>query len=92
MQYEFAASGGLRPAGIAFEIGGGERQAIAWLGATLAQHCAHVAFALQVAHGRAHLMARGEKLQDAMAADKARPAGDQNHAHRNVLLAIVPSQ
>src|ERR1700722_4271937 len=35
-------------------------------------------------------MAGGEKLQDAMAADKARPAGDQNHAHRSVLLGIAP--
>ena len=60
VQHVLAAGDGRRPARVGFEIGGDERQAIARLGAALLEHRAHVGLALQAAHGRAHLMARGQ--------------------------------
>jgi hypothetical protein len=36
------------------------------------------AVAFPAAHGGAHLMSRGEQLQDGVPADKAQSAGDQN--------------
>ncbi len=86
MQHVLAAGDGFRPARVVFEIGGDEGQAIARLGAAFLQHGAHVALALQAPHRGAHLMARGQELQDAMAADEARPAGHQNCAHFRLLI------
>ena len=75
MQHVFAASDGLRPACVVFEIGSEEGQAIARLGSAFRQNGAHVAFALQIPHSGADVMACGQKLQDAMTADETRPAG-----------------
>ena len=70
MQNVFATGDGLRPACVVFQIGGEEGQAIAWVRAAFFQHGADVGFALQASHRGAHLMAGGEKLQDAMATDE----------------------
>ena len=91
MQDVFTAGDRSRPAGVAFEISGNERQAITRLGAALPQQCAHVALAPEIADRGAHLMAGGQKLQDAMAADEARPAGDQNCAHRCLPFCALPT-
>src|ERR1700722_1784502 len=85
MQYKLAASDGLGPARVVFEIGGDKGQAIARLGAAFLEHRAYVALALQTPYGGAHLMARGQELEDGMAGDEARPAGNQNCAHRGFL-------
>jgi hypothetical protein len=82
VQHVLAAGDSARPARIAFEIGGEERQAIARLGATFLQHRAYVILALQAANRGVYLMASRQELQDAMAADEARSAGNQNCAHR----------
>ena len=95
VQHIFATRHGLRPARVAAKISGDEGQAITRRGAAFLQQRAQVALALQAAHGGAHLMARGQQLQDAMAADEARPAGDQDCADRRLPLrfqtAIVVS-
>ena len=71
MQHEIAAGHRLRPAGIGLQVGGGERQRVAGFSSANFQHRAYVAFALQVSYRGADLMARGEELQNGMAADKA---------------------
>ena len=71
MQHIVAAGDGFRPARVVCEIGGYERQAIAGFSSAHFQHRAYVAFALQVSYRGADLMARGEELQNGMAADKA---------------------
>jgi hypothetical protein len=48
---------------------------------TFLEHRRHLALALEVADGRLHLMARGQKLKDGMRTDKLRPARHQNCAH-----------
>jgi hypothetical protein len=63
VQHVLADGDGFRPARIPFEIGGDEGQAIARLGATLIQHGAHVALALQGAYCSAYLMSRGQELR-----------------------------
>ena len=65
----------MRPAVVAGQVGGRERQPIGVLHPALLQHRAHVAFARQIAHGRTDLVPGGQELHDAVTADKARPAG-----------------
>ena len=86
VEHVVAAGDRLGPARIVFEIGGDEGQAIARLGASLLQHGAHVTGAIQVPHRGAHLVARLQELQDAVAADEPRAAGNQNGAHRRLIL------
>ncbi|MFK4485532.1 hypothetical protein ABIA45_000610 [Bradyrhizobium sp. USDA 336] len=47
-----------------------------------------IGLALRPAHRRPHGMAGGQKLQDDMDADEARPAGDQNSAHDPLSLRL----
>src|SRR5262249_20189079 len=48
----------------------------------LLQHGAYVSLSPRAPHRGAHLMARGQKLQDAVAADETRPAGHEDGGHR----------
>lgn len=52
----------------------------------LAQHRQHVVPTIGPAYRRPHGMARGQKLQDDVNADEARPAGHQNSAHCQIPL------
>ncbi len=81
VQNVVAARGGFTPAGVTGEIGREQRQALARLDTRLPEHGAHVRLAIEAAHRGAHLMARGQELRDAMAADKAGSAGHQHKAH-----------
>jgi hypothetical protein len=93
MQHALAAVNGLCPARVADEIGGDEGQAVGRFGSTLLEQGANVTLALQAPDRRAHLMARRQELQDAMAADEARTAGHQNGAHWSIsalkILSLV---
>jgi hypothetical protein len=82
VQHVLAALDRLGPSGVVLEIRSEEGQTAAGLGATLLQKRAHVVLTLEVSYRRAHLMARGQELQDGVAADEARAAGYQNCAHR----------
>jgi hypothetical protein len=60
----------------------GQGQTLADLaGAALAQHGAHIAFALEVAKRGARLMPSRQQLEQTMGADKSRAPGDQNARH-----------
>ncbi len=86
VQHVLTAGDGFRPARVVFEIGGDEGQAMARVGAAFLQHGAHVGLALQAAYRGTHLMASGQELQDGMAANEARSAGNQNCAPRLLLI------
>ena len=58
MQDEVAAGDRLRPARVAFEVGGGEGEPVAGFGARALQQRAHLGLAREIADGRADLMAR----------------------------------
>ncbi len=89
MQHVVAAGDGFGPAGVFLEIGGDEAQAIAGISTGFLEGGAHAAFAIHTPYGRAHLMARGQELEDRVAADEARAAGDQDFAH--VERVITPT-
>jgi hypothetical protein len=82
VQYTFAAGDGFRPASIGFEISSDEGQAIARLGPAFPQHGAHRILAVQISNRGAHVMARGQQLQNGMAANETGASGNQNCAHR----------
>src|SRR6185437_6633530 len=71
-----------RPALVALEVGLGEAEPRARFGAALLQHGANRDLALQAAHRGAHLVARRQQLQDAVAADETTSARHQYLAHR----------
>ncbi len=76
MQHICATFHGLRPTVVAHEIGCGKREGVTGLNAALTHHRAHVRFARERTHGRAHAIALLQQLNDAVRADKARTAGD----------------
>src|SRR5208337_4635977 len=86
VQHVLAPGNGFPPTRVVYEIGGEEGQAIARLSPAFPQQSAHVALALQAAYGGAHLMPRGQQLQNGMASDEARPAGNKNCAHPASLI------
>ncbi len=91
MENVFAAGDGCWPPLIAFQIGGDERQAIGRNRAAFLQHGAHLPLTRQVPHRGAYLMAGGQELHDAMAADEARPAGHQDGAQLLLLNSRTKS-
>ncbi len=80
MQHVVATRGGFRPARIVFEIRGEKTQAASRVRAGAPKHGANVGFAFEIAHCGAHVMARVEKLKQAMARDEAGAARDQDGA------------
>ncbi len=70
MKHILATGYRLCPACVIYEIGGHKRKLIARIGAAVFQHSAYIAFALQAPYRGPYLVARREKLDDGMAADK----------------------
>ena len=81
MKHIVATRDGVRPSAVILKISGEETQPVARIRAAFLEHGAHIGFALQMTHRRAHLMAGGQELQNGVAADKPGSAGDQNSVH-----------
>jgi hypothetical protein len=79
---------GFRPAGVVFQFGGEEGQAITRPHATLLQPSADIAFSPQAPDGGTHLMTCSQKLQDQMTADEAGTPGYQNGAHCRLVMDL----
>src|SRR5262249_61259950 len=77
MEHVVAAAGRFVPTGIGRELGGMEVQAILRIH-LLANGGARCALSIETAQGRAHGIALAQQLEDAPAADEARPAGHQH--------------
>lgn len=74
----FAAFDGFGPACIGHEIGCDEGEAVPCFGTAVRNHGADAGFTRDGADRGADAVARMEKLHDAMGADEAGAAGDQN--------------
>src|SRR5215813_8942187 len=77
MEHVVAAAGCGVPTSICGEIGGMEIEAIPCIH-LLADGGARCALAIETSQGRAHGIALAQQLDDAPAADEARPAGHQH--------------
>src|SRR5712672_1966460 len=77
MEDVVAAAGGRVPTSICCEFRGIETQAILYIH-LLADGSAGCALATKISQGRAHGIALPQQLDDAPAADEARPAGHQH--------------
>ena len=76
MQDVVATGDGLSPAGVVFKIGGEKGQAAANVRARGFESGPDVGLALEISYGSADLMARGEELENAVAADESGASGD----------------
>src|ERR1700722_18062349 len=86
MEHVVTAGRGFTPTRVVLKTAREESKTVARRRTARLEHGADIAFALQIADGGANLMARFQKLKNAMGADEPRPARDQNRTHDDLAM------